>query len=248
MKWDPNLYKKFLKERTQPAQDLIAHIQGNPKTILDMGCGPGNSTFLLFKKFPKASIWGIDSSEDMLSQAKLLLPNIPFLKADMTTFLTDQNVDLCFSNAALQWADNPLQTLKKWANITLPKGQLAVQFPINFKQPTHLLIHKILKQQQMPSIKNIGKNLPSPLDIQNVLHQEGFKDINIWDTTYYHQMNSYEEVITWMQGTGLRRIESGLSRKQYETFMSAYRQAIFQAYPLSPFLFPFARRFIWAKK
>lgn len=246
MKWDPTLYKRFLKERTQPAKDLIDHIQGRPTTILDIGCGPGNSTLLLAKKFPKASIFGIDSSKEMLSQAKILLPNITFLKADMTCL--DQHTALCFSNAALQWSDTPLQTLQKWASITLPKGQLAVQFPINFQEPTHVLIHKILKEKQFPDIKNIGENLPKPQAIQKVLHQEGFKEINIWDTIYYHQMTSYEDILTWMQGTALRPVASVLSDQQYDAFILAYKQALFQAYPLSPFIFPFARRFIWAKK
>ncbi len=46
--WDPQLYLKFKNERTLPSIDLIAKIsKENPETIIDIGCGPGNSSQML---------------------------------------------------------------------------------------------------------------------------------------------------------------------------------------------------------
>lgn len=43
--WNSAQYSKFVKERTQPALDLISRISElDPDNILDIGCGPGNST------------------------------------------------------------------------------------------------------------------------------------------------------------------------------------------------------------
>lgn len=43
--WDSKQYMKFEKERTQPSKDLISRICGRDfNRILDLGCGPGNST------------------------------------------------------------------------------------------------------------------------------------------------------------------------------------------------------------
>jgi trans-aconitate methyltransferase len=43
--WNPEQYVKFKNERTQPSIDLISKIKINyPEFIIDMGCGPGNST------------------------------------------------------------------------------------------------------------------------------------------------------------------------------------------------------------
>lgn len=48
--WNPELYLKFNEERTQPAIDLASRINvQNPKKIIDIGCGPGNSTQVLSK-------------------------------------------------------------------------------------------------------------------------------------------------------------------------------------------------------
>ncbi len=71
MGWNAKQYLKFEAERTQPAIDLIARLDGlSPRRILDLGCGPGNSTALLARRFPKAALIGADASEDMLSRAR----------------------------------------------------------------------------------------------------------------------------------------------------------------------------------
>ena len=42
--WNSNQYSKFENERTQPSVDLLRRINFVQKSILDIGCGPGNST------------------------------------------------------------------------------------------------------------------------------------------------------------------------------------------------------------
>ena len=69
--WNADQYLKFRAQRTQPAVDLAEKIGlANPETILDIGCGPGNSTAVLRKKYPNAKILGIDVSENMIETAK----------------------------------------------------------------------------------------------------------------------------------------------------------------------------------
>ena len=47
-KWDSEKYLKFEKERTQPAIDLVRRVEGrNVSSVLDVGCGPGNSSVVI---------------------------------------------------------------------------------------------------------------------------------------------------------------------------------------------------------
>jgi trans-aconitate 2-methyltransferase len=53
--WDPALYLHYSTERTRPAIDLLSRIStGEPARIVDLGCGPGNSTALLHQRWPTA--------------------------------------------------------------------------------------------------------------------------------------------------------------------------------------------------
>lgn len=65
--WNPEQYIKFINERTQPSIDLANRIEvDEPNSIIDIGCGPGNSTAVLAKKFPSAHIIGADNSKNMV--------------------------------------------------------------------------------------------------------------------------------------------------------------------------------------
>ena len=70
MAWESNQYLKFEKERTQSSKDLISRLDNDYKNILDLGCGPANSTYQLSKRFKNSNIVGFDADINMLNKAK----------------------------------------------------------------------------------------------------------------------------------------------------------------------------------
>ena len=77
--WNPALYSRFEAQRTQPARDLLARVGvQHPRFVVDLGCGPGNSTELLAMRFPGAEVLGVDTSAAMLDTARQRLPACRF--------------------------------------------------------------------------------------------------------------------------------------------------------------------------
>src|SRR5437763_1494547 len=69
--WSPDQYTKFEDDRTRPVRDLLAAVPtDSPARVIDLGCGPGNSTEVLAQRFPGAEIEGSDSSAEMVEAAR----------------------------------------------------------------------------------------------------------------------------------------------------------------------------------
>lgn len=145
--WNSNQYMKFGAERTQPSIDLVNRIADTkPKHILDIGCGPGNSTHRLAEQFPNADILGVDYSEDMLKKAQATYPELKFEQSRMPDDLDKLNgkFDLIFSNACIHWIPDHESLLPAIFDKLNDGGTLAVQIPYIQKAPFYRLLNLLV--------------------------------------------------------------------------------------------------------
>src|SRR4051812_44494980 len=142
--WSAAQYLKFEDERTRPPRDLLAQVPlHSPERVVDLGCGPGNSTELLIERFPDAEVIGVDSSPDMLRQARARLPRCLFVEGDLSTWLPEQRTDLLFGNAVFHWVPDHPQVLARLLRSLPPDGVLAVQMPDNTNEPALALMETV---------------------------------------------------------------------------------------------------------
>ena len=82
--WDPDRYLAFADERGRPFVDLLARVGATaPRSVVDLGCGPGNLTALLADRWPAADVVGLDSSPEMVEQARAIGERVAFQVGDL---------------------------------------------------------------------------------------------------------------------------------------------------------------------
>jgi trans-aconitate 2-methyltransferase len=75
--WDDAQYLRFADERTRAARELLSRVPlVSPERVVDLGCGPGNSTALLRERWPAARVTGVDSSAERLARARRDCPEL----------------------------------------------------------------------------------------------------------------------------------------------------------------------------
>jgi len=119
------------REVGQRLLDRMDIVRLTPKTIVDIGCGTGDTTLKLFQTYKKAQVIGVDFAEYMLENArsklswreKLLGRQPKFICGDAESLpLADQSVDFIFSSLALQWCNDLDAAFKECRRILKPGG------------------------------------------------------------------------------------------------------------------------------
>ena len=231
--WNSNQYTKFENERTQPSVDLIRRINTSPKTILDIGCGPGNSTNKLSMFFPNSDILGIDSSDNMLNKASETYPNLKFKKCCIPDELElIDNYDLIFSNACLHWIPDHKKLFPKLMAKLNYGGALAVQMPLTKDAVFYKLLNKLVATDKWKKLSVIHNfyNL-SPNKTYDILSAISNK-VTMWETTYFHIVSSHSAVIEWYKGSGLRPYLEMLTPAEEQEFIKELLNLIESCYPV----------------
>jgi trans-aconitate 2-methyltransferase len=253
--WSAGQYLRFEDERTRPSRDLLAQVPlTKARLVIDLGCGPGNSTELLAARFPEAEIIGLDSSHEMLKRARERLPHATFAVADLASWLPPAQADLLFANALFQWIPDHPSVLRRLLE-ALPQGAvLAVQMPDNTGEPALVLMEEVAASGPWSSnaaLKQAGRAaLPSPEAYYDLLKPLCAR-LDLWHTVYNHVMPGPEGIVEWFKGSGLRPYLSALDANLREDFLAAYLAGIKRHYSSrcdGRVLLRFPRLFILAVK
>ncbi|GJD47868.1 Trans-aconitate 2-methyltransferase [Methylobacterium crusticola] len=253
--WDAGQYLKFADERTRPASDLLARVPLDaPARVVDLGCGPGNSTELLVARYPGAEVTGLDSSPAMLAEARTRLPGRRFVEGDVAAWAPEHPPDLIFANAVLQWLPDHARLLARLARSLAPGGCLAVQMPDNLEEPSHGLMRSVAAEppfaERLAGAGAFRSRIGSVWEYDTWLSAAGCT-VDLWRTTYVHPLAGHRGIVEWVRATGLRPFLAPLDPGAQAAFLARYEAALAQAYPVQGdgrVLLPFPRLFLVARR
>lgn len=251
--WDAAQYLKFVNERTQPAIDLIQRVEiESPARIVDLGCGPGNSTEALRRRWPKAQIVGIDRSPEMIATARKDYPHGSWEIGDAGSWTAAEPFDLVYANAMLHWLPDHARVCKHWMEQVAPGGALAVQQPAHHDSPVHREMIEVSRDAAWNDCMHAARAAITrePPSFYYDILQPIASRLNLWETTYYHIMPGPEAVLEWFRGTGLRPFLEALSsdeeRARFEGMLLERYTVSYPRRTSGKILFPFRRLFFVA--
>lgn len=230
--WDPAQYLKFADHRLRPALDLLARVPLEaPATVYDLGCGPGNVTTLLTRRWPTARVTGVDSSPAMLEKARAV-PGIAWQAADLAAWAPPAPADLVYSNAALHWIDDHVRLFPRLLAQVKSGGVLAVQMPHQAANPSHQSLFAIAREPAWAA-KLAGAVFSNP-----VLEPSQYYDLlvpqaatlDIWETEYQHVLEGENPVLQWFMGSLLTPVLERLKGGDRDTFIRLYGEKVAAAY------------------
>ena len=259
--WNPALYLRFANERTRPAAELLARVPlAQARHVVDLGCGPGNSTELLVQRYAGATITGVDNSQAMLATARQHLPQARFALADIASWTPaagEDAPDLIYANASLQWVGGHETLVPRLFARLAPGGVLAVQMPDNRQEATHRLMRELAGLPKFAA--HIGDAASLRTDIlpirsyYDLLAEPGAQaaSVDVWHTVYQHPMDSAAAIVQWLRGTGLKPFVEGLPEALQADFLTEYENRVDAAYGVRADgrrLLAFPRLFIVAQR
>ena len=103
-----------------------------PRAVLDLGCGIGVYERELRRRWPAASLTGVDFSQRHILAARTHEPTATFLHGDAESLpLGDASIDLALAIEVMEHFLRPEQAVAELARVVRPGGLLIVVVPLS---------------------------------------------------------------------------------------------------------------------
>ncbi len=207
------------------------------------------------QRWPNARVIGSDSSREMLAKAAEVDSPVEWRFLDLGDWMPTAEHDVIYGNAVLHWLPDHAELLPRLVGGLAPGGELAVQMPLSWWQPSHQAIRETLGDLTGPEAQALNASMAEP----NVYLPNRYYEIieplssalDIWETTYQQILTGADPVFEWVSGSILRPVLTQLPAADAAHFSDLCRRALRTAYPPQPdgtTLFPFRRLFIVARR
>ena len=224
------------------------------------GAARGNVTRLIAERFAAARVTGVDISSEMLAKAAGIPGRVDWVRADIASWKPERAPELIYSNAALHWIDDHSALIPRLFDFLAPGGCLAVQMPLSYSMPSHVLMRDTLSNGGVGGSRLGDRALAAGGRAQvggwtrtstSTCSRRRRRSLDVWETEYLQRLEGEDPVLEWVKATGLRPILNGLHGAERDRFLEVYRERLRLAYPRRAgghTLYPFRRLFMVATR
>ena len=198
-----HMYDEYADIQRHAAGKLIKKLKRPaPDNILEIGCGTGNYTALLGKKYISSKIEALDISDKMLDIARKKLPEgrVKLFLCDAESTDFRKKYGLVTSNASMQWFDDLNKVLRKYRDILEADGKIlfSVFGPLTFRE-LNLVLGKISgKKEIVPACNFIGRE-----GIREIL-ESNFKKVRVEEEILNRKYPCLRKLLEKIKYTGER--------------------------------------------
>ncbi|CAM3997328.1 Trans-aconitate 2-methyltransferase [compost metagenome] len=258
--WDPKSYLQFARLRERPVLELLDRLHlDSPQCIYDLGCGTGIATRLLAERWPRAELFGVDSSVEMLQEALALPISVNWLHVDVSQWQAQKPANLLFAAAVLHFIEDHQSLLPRLLGQLQEGGCLAVHMPNWRDAPWYQLMLRALGEPGPSGRPLATLELRKFMASRNVLSLDGYyrllapltRELDIWETEHLQVVEGNSPIFDWVKVSALRPVLIALDDAEREAFLGKYLKLLHAHYLQEDdgrTLFPFKRTFIIATR
>ncbi|PIF51643.1 trans-aconitate 2-methyltransferase [Pseudomonas sp. 29] len=256
--WDAKAYQQFSRLRQRPVNELLDRVDlPNPQRIYDLGCGTGIATQLLAKRWPRAQLQGIDSSAQMLAEARCLPLRASWKHCDLLDWQPEQPADLLLAAAVLHFIEGHETLLPHLLGYLNPGGCLAAHMPDWRDALWYRLMLDTLENGGPDGTPMGTPELRQRMAARPLLALEDYyrllapmtTSLDIWETEQLQVVDGKSPIYDWVKVSALRPVMQALDSAEQTRFIYHYLMRVHKHYPQEAdghTLFAFKRIFIVA--
>ncbi len=207
--FDGQKYKNASTHQKEWGTRIISELNlKGTERILDLGCGDGVLTKLLADNVPAGQVIGIDASIGMLDVAKELEGNnLSFKHLDINQLDYNDEFDLIFSNATLQWVKNHELLLVNCNRALKNNGRIRLNFAgdgncLNYFEVVRKLIIESKYSDYFQSFE-WPWFMPTISQYEELVSKHNFGEYKVWEENADRYFKSKDEMIKWIDQPSL---------------------------------------------
>ena len=175
------------------------------KTVLDLGCGPGNLTVRLAEKVaPQGRVVGVDPDAERIKVAQEKYggeTNVTFFVGSDAEFpgRRAETYDIIYSNIVFHWIKDKQGAFKAIYDSLKLGGTLVVAVPVRMSDLLQAIFQATNKEKAAPIVSKLHYE---PSSVYKTLCVEaGFKEVSHEETSFSTHFNRLEDLCEWWKAS-----------------------------------------------